>query len=99
MLREAWMERQTGKAVETQLSGPQTSSLVKVFENMQGKLLFRKRMTTDDAEVIQLNPGHCVQCNQHISAHFFNRLQKKQTKVWGKKYSKLSDFFYRLFLI
>lgn len=78
--------RPTGKAVQKQLTGPHTSNLVKVVAHKQGKLLFKKRMTTDDAEVIQVNPGHCVQRNQHISAHFFNRLRKKQTnKGLGEK--------------
>lgn len=55
-------------------------------------------MTTNDAEVIQVNPGHCVQRNQHISTYFFNRLQKKQTdKGVGKKNPKLSDFYDSLF--
>lgn len=36
------MERQTGKAVQKQLSGPQTSTLVIVGDHMQGKLLFEK---------------------------------------------------------
>lgn len=69
------MERQTSKAVQKQLFGPQTTVLLKVAGHKQGKIIFKKRMTTDDAEVIQVNPGRCVRHNQHISAHFFNRLQ------------------------
>lgn len=99
-LGDVWIERQTGQAFQKQLIGPQTSTLVKVGHHIQGKLLFKKRMTTDDAEVVQVNPGDCVQRNQHISAHFFNRLQKRQTnKGVGKKKKspKLSDSFYYLF--
>lgn len=77
------MERQTGQAVEKHLPG--TSTLLIVGDHIEGKIVLKQRMTADDAELIQANPGHRVQRNQHVSAHFFNRLQKKQTtKVLGK---------------
>lgn len=73
------MDRQTCEAVQKQLAGALASTLVEVGNHRQGKLLFVKRMTADDSEVIQANLGDRVESNQHISAHFFNRLQKKQT--------------------
>lgn len=81
------MDIQTCEAGQEQLVGTLASTLVKVGNHGQGKLLFVERMAADDAEVIQANPGHCVQGNQYVSAHFFNRLQKEQASkgVWGKK--------------
>lgn len=77
-LRAIRMNRQTCEAGQEQLVGTLASTLVIVGNHGQGKLLFVERMAADDAEVIQANPGHCVQGNQHVSAHFFNRLQKEQ---------------------
>lgn len=95
-----WTDRQTCEAVQEQLAGALAGTLVEVGNHRQGKLLFIKRMTADDAEVIQANLGHRVERNQHISAHFFNRLQKKQThkgvrQIWRKKKPSdaISDFF------
>lgn len=91
------MDRQTCEAVQKQLAGALASTLVEVGNHRQGKLLFVKRMTADDSEVIQANLGHRVESNQHISAHFFNRLQKEQThkgvrEIWGKKQTLLMLF-------
>lgn len=92
------MERQTGQAVEKHLPG--TSTLLIVGDHIEGKIVLKQRMTADDAQLIQANPGHRVQRNQHVSAHFFNRLQKKQTtKVLGGKKKKIPKAFLLLLLL
>lgn len=77
--RASDLERPTCQAGEEQLTGALTCSFVHVGEHSQGELPLIERVTSDDAQVLQGNPGHRVERDQDITAHFFNRLQGKKS--------------------
>ena len=78
--KSCWRDRLTCEAGQRKLSGALVCSFVKIGKHSKGKLSFVERMATNDAQVLQWNPGCCVERDQHIAAHFFNRLDKEKVK-------------------
>ncbi len=65
---------------QEKLIGAPTFRFVNIGEHSKCKLPFIERMTANDTQVLQGNPGRRVECDQDVATHFFNRLRKKETR-------------------
>lgn len=75
-----WRGGLTCQVGQKKLIGALTCPFVIIGQHSEAKHSLIERMTSNDAQVLQRNPGCCVEGDQHIAAHFFNRLWKKKNE-------------------
>lgn len=68
------MLEQTCEAAQKELTGALTRDFVVIGQHGKGKASLVQRVTTNDAQVVQRDPGCGVEGDEHIAAYFFYRL-------------------------
>lgn len=83
----------TCQAGQKKLIGALIGIFVIIGQHSEAKHPLVERMTSNDAQVLQRNPGRCVEGDQHVAAHFFNRLWKKNMRKQCCKMKQQSQGF------